>query len=75
MCRRVPSYPSFNRRRRTPQQDFGESFKNLSEEHVYLNVVLDSGVFNTVSLTGFSKDLMKVITNETVVSKTPTSNS
>ena len=57
------------------QQDFGESFKDLSEEHVYLNVVLDSGVFNTVSLTGFSKDLMKVITNETVVSKTPTSNS
>ena len=71
MCRRVPSYPSFNRRRRMLQQDFGESFKDLSEEHVYLNVVLDSGVFNTVSLTGFSKDLMKVITNETVVSKTP----
>ena len=72
MCRRDPSYLSFNRRRQMPQQDFGESFKNLSEEHVYLNMVLDSGVFNTVSLTGFSKDLMKVITNETVVSKTPT---
>ena len=72
MCRRDPSYLSFNRRRQMPQQDFGESFRNLSEEHVYLNMVLDSGVFNTVSLTGFSKDLMKVITNETVVSKTPT---
>ena len=57
------------------QQDFGENFKNLSKEHVYLNVSLDSGVFNTVSLAGFSKDLMKVITNETVVSRIPTFNS
>ena len=52
------------------QQDVGENFKNLSKEHVYLNSVpLDSGVFNTVSLAGFSKDLMKVITNETMVSR------
>ena len=57
------------------QQDFGESIKNLSEEHVYLNVALESGVFNTVSLTGFSRDLMKVITNETVVSRIPIFNS